>query len=125
MLKLVPHALRGLVGKAVGVLADGVPRQHPAALIEEQHIHTTAHEQRQLGAARMPVRAKVRITLRHDEKTLHRIGRGGVDVVVRAGTRARRSPGGELIEERMRYELQHSGCSLTVGLVEVGQERRE
>ena len=73
----------------------------------------------------MAVWPEVGITLRHDEETLHRIGGARMDVVVRAGPRARRRPSGELIEQRVWHELQHSGCLLTLGSVEVGEERRE
>jgi len=117
--------LRGLVGQAVGVRADGVPGKHPAALIEEQHIHATTYEQRQLGAAGVAVWPEVGISPGHHQETLHGILRRCVDVVVCAGARARRGPGGELIEQRTWHELQHSGRLLSMGLMQVRQERRE
>src|SRR6202007_1244702 len=95
-----PSSLWRFVRHAVGAVADTVASGDPAVLIEREHVDLAAHEQRELGFGGVPMRPEIRVRSRYHEETLHGIGGARVDVVVRAGARARRGARRELIEQR-------------------------
>jgi hypothetical protein len=95
----MPGTARGLVTEEIAAGAHHIAGEHASGITESHNVKCAAQDERELGFRLMTMGSEVGLPVGDDEKALYRVVGRGVNIVVRASTRARRSLGGELIQE--------------------------